>query len=73
MPIFEYRCQKCRRNFDALVSLGKEGGVRCPKCGGKKIVKQFSTFAFGGAGIKFSASSGRSCSSCSSPACSTCH
>jgi len=73
MPIFEYHCAKCRRNFDALVSRGKEAQVRCPKCGGKKIRKQFSTFAFGGAGIKFSGSAGRSCNSCATHSCSTCH
>ena len=74
MPIFEYHCAKCRRVFEALVSLEKEGAVRCPRCGGCKIKKLFSTFAFGSSRIKSSgSSSGHSCGSCSSHSCSTCH
>lgn len=44
MPIYEYTCDACGEAFEVLVS---SSGVKsaCPKCGSKKISRQFSTFA----------------------------
>ena len=43
MPLFEYRCRKCSRRFEALVI----GTARpaCPGCGGADLEKLISTFA----------------------------
>lgn len=46
MPIYEYCCRTCEERFEALVYASTE--VVCPKCGGEKLEKQFSTFAVGG-------------------------
>ena len=35
MPIFEYHCTKCNKDFEVLV-FGKEKAA-CPYCNGKKI------------------------------------
>lgn len=43
MPIFEYRCQRCDKEFEALV-LGKER-PQCPSCNGSKLEKLLSSFA----------------------------
>jgi putative FmdB family regulatory protein len=43
MPIFEYVCEDCRHEFEALV-YGNERTV-CPKCRGKKLNRQLSVFA----------------------------
>jgi putative FmdB family regulatory protein len=40
MPLFQYSCQKCEHEFEALVNRGDE--VECPKCASKKLEKQTS-------------------------------
>src|SRR5437773_5760531 len=48
MPLYEYRCRRCSRRFEALV-MGTTG-ASCPGCGGADLEKLFSTFAVGHAG-----------------------
>lgn len=43
MPIFEYICKECNRQFEALV-YGSEK-AECPACHGKKLEPQLSVFA----------------------------
>jgi putative FmdB family regulatory protein len=43
MPIFEYVCDKCHHEFEALV-FGEEK-AECPKCHSKKLEAQLSVFA----------------------------
>ena len=43
MPIFEYICQECQHEFEALV-FGKDKAA-CPKCQSKKLAAQLSVFA----------------------------
>ena len=45
MPIYEYRCSGCGSIFEQLVRSNGDQPTACPKCGGKKIEKQFSSFA----------------------------
>jgi len=43
MPIFEYRCQDCKKLFEIIVtSSDASQEVTCPKCGGKKVTKTIS-------------------------------
>jgi putative FmdB family regulatory protein len=44
MPIYEYRCLKCDRSFEALVRNGHDG-AQCPHCRGTKLAREMSTFA----------------------------
>jgi putative FmdB family regulatory protein len=44
MPIYEYHCAKCGKNFERLVRSAKET-VSCPDCGGKRTKRQLSVFA----------------------------
>jgi putative FmdB family regulatory protein len=43
MPIFEYICQECQHEFEALV-FGRDK-AKCPKCESKKLSPQLSVFA----------------------------
>ncbi|MEZ4455390.1 MAG: zinc ribbon domain-containing protein [Gemmatimonadales bacterium] len=40
MPIFEYRCNACGKQFEELVFADTK--VACPACQGKKVTKQLS-------------------------------
>ena len=42
MPLFEYSCDECRNDFEALVRSGGEAEVRCPRCSGNHLTKRFS-------------------------------
>jgi putative FmdB family regulatory protein len=43
MPIFEYICEECEHEFEALV-FGKQK-AECPKCQSRKLEPQLSVFA----------------------------
>ena len=43
MPIFEYICKECKKEFEALV-YGSEK-PECPSCHSKKLEPQLSVFA----------------------------
>jgi len=46
MPFYEYRCKKCDRQFEKIVSIS-EGDKKqiCPYCGGKNTEKLISVFS----------------------------
>lgn len=56
MPIFEYRCEDCGSQFEAL--LFGEQKAECPKCHQQNLQKQLSTFAVN---TKSSSSSAAGC------------
>lgn len=69
MPIFEYICQECQHEFEALV-FGRDQ-AKCPKCHSHKLKPQLSVFAtsskgMSGKGSGPSASTG-ACGSCGDP------
>jgi len=46
MPIYEFKCRKCGANLEHLVRNEDQiKDLACPKCGGKSLERQFSTFA----------------------------
>ena len=51
MPLYEFVCSKCEKDFESLVRSAKwEGTVACPHCGSKKLTKKLSVFAPQGGG-----------------------
>jgi putative FmdB family regulatory protein len=45
MPIYEYRCNDCAEDFEALVrSMSSNGDVHCPSCGSSQVKKAISLF-----------------------------
>jgi putative FmdB family regulatory protein len=66
MPIFEYSCNECHHEFEALV-YGKEKAA-CPKCNAKKLTPRLSVFAVSAKGPSTSARpAGGACGSCGDP------
>jgi putative FmdB family regulatory protein len=65
VPIFEFTCQKCRHQFEELLSLAElgRGEVYCPACGSKRLERGFSAFATGQASSGPSAGPGGGCGS----------
>ena len=68
MPIYEYKCEDCKKDFEVLVFGNQK--VRCPECNSDNIKKKFSVFGMSGVEKPFAGSSG-GCSSCGSKG-STC-
>ena len=68
MPFYEYECQKCKTQFEELISIStrdeEEAALKCPKCGAGELHRIVSKFATqqGESGPKMS-SSAPSCSS----------
>jgi len=74
MPIYEYCCEDCQKNFEKLV-FGSEQ-PDCPSCNSKKVNRLMSTCGFlskGSGGETTGSSAGASaCGGCSATSCSTC-
>ncbi|KIX11424.1 FmdB family zinc ribbon protein [Dethiosulfatarculus sandiegensis] len=71
MPIYEYHCSDCGKDFEILVFKSDEK-VTCPECKSEKVERLLSGFAHKCDGPMVS-SSGGGCSSCSGGSCSSCH
>ncbi len=46
MPIYEYRCESCQHELEALQKLSDEPLKTCPKCGADTLKKQVSAAGF---------------------------
>ena len=75
MPIYEFNCQKCGRDFEELVR-GQNPKVACPHCGSRKCQKLMSASSFvskGTDGTAVKSSAGSGCAGCAGgSACATC-
>ena len=74
MPIYEYHCDDCEKDFEYLV-FGNEQ-PDCPLCNSKQVNKLMSACSFFSKGshgqtVK-SAASDSSCSGCAATSCTTC-
>jgi putative FmdB family regulatory protein len=65
MPIFEYICQECDHEFEAIV-LGQQKAT-CPKCESKKLKQQISKFAVSGSEKSAPSAAASPCGSCGDP------
>ena len=63
MPIYEYVCRKCAREFELL--LRGEERPRCPSCSGQQVDKQWSVPAATRAELPLAPSAG----GCDRPEC----
>jgi putative FmdB family regulatory protein len=74
MPIFEYKCHKCKEEFEKLVfGSSSENGIQCPGCRSDDVEQLFSSFngvSRSSDGTTRSMSSG--CSSCQASSCAGC-
>jgi putative FmdB family regulatory protein len=51
MPIFEYHCNQCDKDFELIV-YSADTKPECPHCASQDIVKKFSSFAVSSSGKK---------------------
>jgi putative FmdB family regulatory protein len=46
MPIYEFKCERCGKIFEALCFTKEdEKDMNCPYCGSREVKKEYSTFA----------------------------
>ena len=64
MPIYEYRCKDCGKDFEALVRSSTQPA--CPACQSVALEKKLSVFATAGAGAEPAMAMGP-CGSCGHP------
>ncbi len=74
MPIYEYVCKSCKKEFEAIRPMNeKDAPIACEKCGGKKVRRKQSTFsARNETGSVSGTSGGCGCGSCSGGSCNSC-
>lgn len=65
MPLYEYHCEDCQRDFELLVR--ESTTLECPHCHGARLEKQLSVFAVGGDQPARRALSPGPCGSCGHP------
>lgn len=46
MPIYEYRCQACGHELEALQFMNEDPLVECPECGESQLKRKVSAAAF---------------------------
>jgi putative FmdB family regulatory protein len=46
MPTYEYRCEKCQKEFSLVLSMAEHDTkkIRCPACKSSKVTQQYSVF-----------------------------
>lgn len=70
MPVYEYRCNACKKEFERLV-FGNQV-MKCPDCGSADVTKKMSVFGMSGVENPGTGSGSSACGSCSGKSCSTC-
>jgi putative FmdB family regulatory protein len=71
MPIYEFECQKCRKEFEELVR-NRDEGVQCPQCQSADVKKLMSAFAFKSGSTFVSSAPQSGCSGCTGGSCHGC-
>ncbi len=46
MPIYEYQCEQCEHELEALQKMSDDPLTRCPSCGDDSLKKKISAAAF---------------------------
>jgi putative FmdB family regulatory protein len=47
MPIYEYRCKRCKNEFSALVMRsGDKSKIRCERCASAELIRLLSRFSY---------------------------
>ncbi len=63
MPIYEYACQECGREFELLVSSERSADNQtCPHCASDQLTRKFSIFASPSSSAQACPAKGSGCS-----------
>ncbi len=83
MPLYEYRCQKCREVFGVERSMNDPTDTSCSLCGSADVSRIWNAqiraggitpdVGQGSSRTKSSGGGGGGCGSCSSHSCGSCH
>jgi len=72
MPIYEFKCSSCGKEFEEIVT-SKDNSIGCPECGSSDVGKLMSACSFKSSGTGSSQTSSSSgCTSCTSKNCGSC-
>lgn len=63
MPIFDFICEECKKQFDIMISNADKHKVKCPDCGSGNIKQLLSPFSSSSKG-KAPSLHGDACRSC---------
>jgi putative FmdB family regulatory protein len=63
MPLFEYRCNDCGRDFEKIVPR-HDSQTDCPHCASVDIEKQLSVFAVAGSAESDASDAAQGCGRC---------
>lgn len=44
MPSYDFKCKECGYKFSVTTSISEKNNVKCPECGGRKVVQLFTGF-----------------------------
>ena len=75
MPIYEFKCGKCKSEFECIVFRSDET-VACPDCNHEGVERLMSACSFKSSGSytpSAGAAGASSCAGCTSNNCSSCH
>ncbi|MBM4019407.1 MAG: zinc ribbon domain-containing protein [Planctomycetes bacterium] len=76
MPLYEFKCEACGKQFEELIrSMTERRRPKCPRCRSPRVRKCFSTFAMSGTSrsrASANAGAGGGCATCSGGSCATC-
>jgi putative FmdB family regulatory protein len=75
MPVYEYYCKDCKKQFEALRPMSKaDVPIACKHCEGKRTSRVPSVFAAhsGGKVVSGAGGGGGGCASCGGGSCSSC-
>ncbi|TFH65465.1 MAG: zinc ribbon domain-containing protein [Candidatus Zixiibacteriota bacterium] len=62
MPIYEYACQGCCKEFEILVSSERSADSQtCPQCASEQLIRKFSAFASPSSSAQTCPAKGNSC------------
>jgi putative FmdB family regulatory protein len=74
MPIYEYVCQDCKKEFEAIRPMSQaDAPMACAACGGENIKRKLALVtAMSGGHAVAGAFGGAACGSCAGGHCSSC-
>jgi putative FmdB family regulatory protein len=73
MPIYEYVCQDCDKDFEVIRSMSQaDAPIACQACGGEHVKRKLALFYAQSGGRSVSGTSSGGCGSCSGGSCGSC-
>lgn len=73
MPIYEYVCKDCHKEFESLRSMSQaDASIACTACGGENTHRKPSVCYSESGGKALAGSSSAACGSCSGGSCAGC-